>query len=155
MQFLASTRTTSLRLSKGSCQYTRISSLENHRCLRKHCAVTHDRLFSISVQRRQVLKTTSLSLLSSWLPFARMSAKAEFQLPGERWWSPETVAVVTGGEQQRWKSILITVHNPGIRYIFAFQHFSNITCLCSQQRYWLWYSKTAGCSRSANSGSCP
>ena len=27
-----------------------------------------------------------------------MSAKAAFELPGEKWWSEETVAVVTGGE---------------------------------------------------------
>lgn len=53
---------------------------------------------SNSVHRRQLLTTTSLSLLSSWLPFSTMSAKAAFELPGEKWWSEETVAVVTGGE---------------------------------------------------------
>ena len=53
---------------------------------------------SSAVHRRQLLNTTSLSLLSSWLPFSTMSAKAAFELPGEKWWSEETVAVVTGGE---------------------------------------------------------
>ncbi len=48
------------------------------------------------VQRRQVLKTTSLGLLASWLPFSNMAAKAEFH-PEEKWWRSDTVAVVTGG----------------------------------------------------------
>ncbi|KAL3131003.1 hypothetical protein ABBQ38_000327 [Trebouxia sp. C0009 RCD-2024] len=54
---------------------------------------------SSPVQRRQVLTTTSLSLLPSWLPFSTMSAKAEFELPGEKWWSTDTVAVVTGANK--------------------------------------------------------
>lgn len=54
---------------------------------------------SSSVHRRQVLTTSFLSLLPRWLPFSTMSAKAAFELPqGDKWWSDETVAVVTGGE---------------------------------------------------------
>ena len=48
------------------------------------------------LNRRQVLKAVSPGLLS-WLPFARMSAKAEFH-PQDKWWRPDTVAVVTGGQ---------------------------------------------------------
>ena len=44
----------------------------------------------------QVSRTASLGLFS-WLPFARMSAKAEFH-PQQKWWRPDTVAVVTGGQ---------------------------------------------------------
>ena len=53
------------------------------------------------VHRRQVLITSTsiLSFLPRWLPFSTMSAKAAFELPeGAKWWSDETVAVVTGGE---------------------------------------------------------
>ena len=99
MQFSASSRTVILRLAKGSYQYISISRPEHHCFRRTYCAVARERLISSSVQRRQVLKTTSLSLLSSWLPFARMSAKSAFQVPGDTWWSLETVAVVTGGRQ--------------------------------------------------------
>lgn len=49
-----------------------------------------------SHSRRQLLKSTSLAVLAGWLPFGRMSSNA-FQLPGDKWWRPDTVAVVTGG----------------------------------------------------------
>ena len=74
----------------------------NTRCnSRAACALPRlDRLSRLSspVHRRQLLTTTSLSFLSSWLPFSTMSANAAFELPGEKWWSKDTVAIVTGGK---------------------------------------------------------
>ena len=73
----------------------------NTRCSSRAVSLPRlDRLSKPSspVHRRQLLTTTSLSLLSSWFTFATMSAKAAFELPGEKWWSEETLAVVTGGE---------------------------------------------------------
>ena len=72
--------------------------------LRAYCAISRLDRLSSPVHRRQVLTlhspltTTSLSLLPSWLTFSTMWAKADFELPGEKWWSTDTVAVVTGGE---------------------------------------------------------
>ena len=48
------------------------------------------------IQRRQILQTASLGFLTSWLPFSKMTAKAQFH-PEQKWWRSDTVAVVTGG----------------------------------------------------------
>lgn len=50
-----------------------------------------------AASRRQVLKTTALASLASWLPFGRMASSSAFELPGDKWWRSDTVAVVTGG----------------------------------------------------------
>ena len=99
---------------------------------------------SNSVHRRQLLTTTSLSLLSSWLPFSTMSASAAFELPGEKWWSEETVAVVTGGE----------LAAPLCRQVYRYVANEQGESVRSEQGYRLWCSQAVGFAGSADSGSC-
>ena len=99
MQISTTARTFSRNLSNSPLlDDTVISSVRASR-LRSNRGLHFCGQLPVPVQRRQVLQTTSLGLLSSWFPFSKMSAAAEFHSPGDKWWLPETVAVVTGGER--------------------------------------------------------
>ncbi len=102
------------------------------------------------VHRRQVLQNASLGFLTSWLPFSKMTAKAQFH-PEQKWWRSDTVAVVTGGvpsldhAQTHLSSCEVPVHAGTSRKAICDYGISCSLCAsCSQQGHRLWYCKTSG-----------
>ena len=81
--------------------------------------------------RRQLLKRTSLLLCASWWPFRHMSSSDAFQLSGDRWWRPDTVAIVTGGTLQADHSALTSFL---IVMTFLTQTSANLCCLSAANK---------------------
>ncbi len=77
--------------SRHCCIQLQVSHSSQVKCRR--AGISH---LPRPLHRRQVLQTASLGFLTSWLPFSKMTAKAQFH-PEQKWWRSDTVAVVTGG----------------------------------------------------------